>query len=471
MALGRRPREVQQELWIATREIARTPVHVFYGQLNELLSERNFDNYVETLCAPYYADAIGRPGIPPGVYFRMLFIDYFEGIGSDRGVAWRCADSLSLRKFLGIPLNENTPDHSSLGKVRSRLPLAVHEQVFAWVLALVDQHGLLKAKTVGVDATLIEANAAMKSIVRRDGGESWREYVTKLMRERGLVAEGATPTDEELRNFDKNRSDKRVSNEDWESPSDPDARIAKMKDGRTHLAYKAEHAVDLETEIVVAVQIEHADASDPQTIETSLVAAQMNLQRAGLEAEICEAVADKGYHKVETLERLSSWRVRTYIPERKQPRRVWRGKSLAERLAFHRNRRRMKGQRGRRLQRLRSERVERSFAHICDTGGARRMWLRGVEKVMKRYLLVAVAHNLGIVMRKLFGAGKPRQFRGICALCDVFVSILEPLGDLLSTRCSALRPSPAAAEFRRPSAGHHTFRMFVHKRACFSTGC
>jgi transposase len=405
MALGKR-REEQQESWVATTSLPKSVGHVFYRKLDRLLAEADFDRTVEKMCAPHYHKHLGRPSIPPGVYFRMLLVGYYEGIGSQRGIAWRCADSLSLRDFLGIPLTEETPDHSSLTRVRDRLPVEIHTAVFQWVLGLAAEKGLLRGKTVAVDATLLEADAAMKSIVRRDTGEDWNEYLRRLLQERQGVE---NPTDEELRRFDRERKDKRVSNEEWMSPTDPDSRIAKMKDGRTHLAYKAEHVVDLETELVLGASIRHADEGDADTMVDSLAEAQANLSEAGTDAEIEEAVADKGYHATDTLETADDVGIRTYIPERKiKGKRTWRGVPAEKRRAVLNNRRRVRCARSKRLQRLRSERVERSFAHICDTGGARRTWLHGIEKVQKRYLIAAVARNLGLVMRKLFGIGTPR---------------------------------------------------------------
>ena len=405
MALGKH-REEQQEMWVATTSLPKSVGHVFYRKLNRLLAEADFDRTVEKMCEPCYHAHLGRPSIPPGVYFRMLLVGYYEGIGSQRGIAWRCADSLSLREFIGIPLTEDTPDHSSLTRVRDRLPLETHTAVFQWVLALAAEKKLLPGKTVAVDATTLEADAAMKSIVRRDTGEDWNEYLRRLMKER----EGAeNPTDEELRRFDKQRKDKRVSNEEWVSATDPDSRITKMKDGTTHLAYKAEHVVDLKTELVLAASIRHADEGDADTMVDSVVEARVNLSEAGIDAEIEEAVADKGYHATDTIELAESLGVRTYIPERKMKgKRNWRDVPEEKRRAFLNNRRRVRGARSKRLQRLRSELVERSFAHVCDTGGARRNWLHGIEKVQKRYLVAAVARNLGLVMRKLFGIGTPR---------------------------------------------------------------
>jgi hypothetical protein len=344
----------------------------------------------------------------------MLLVGYFEGIGSQRGIAWRCGDSLSLRAFLGIPLIEETPDHSSLTRVRDRLPLEIHVTVFQWVLKLAEGKGLLRGKTVAVDATTLEANAAMKTIIRRDTGEDWNDYLRRLMQEQEGVE---NPTDEELRRFDRKRKNKRVSNEEWMSPTDPDSRIAKMKDGRTHLAYKAEHVVDIQTELVLAASIRHANEGDADTLVDGIMEAQTNLSEAKIDTEIEEAVADKGYHATETLELADSLNIRTYIPER-QPKgkRKWKSVSAAARRAFLNNRRRVRRARSKRLQRLRSERVERSFAHICDTGGARRSWLCGIEKVQKRYLIAAVARNLGLVLRKLFGIGTPRGLQAAYGL-------------------------------------------------------
>jgi transposase len=404
MALGKH-REEQQEMWVATTSLPKSVGHVFYRKLNRLLAEADFDRTVEEMCEPYYHAHLGRPSIPPGVYFRMLLIGYYEGIGSQRGIAWRCADSLSLREFLGIPLTEETPDHSSLTRVRDRLPLETHAAVFQWVLALAAEKKLLPGKTVAVDATTLEADAAMKSIVRRDTGEDWNEYLRRLMKEREGVE---NPTDEEIRRFDKQRKDKRVSNNEWVSETDPDSRITKMKDGTTHLAYKAEHVVDLKTELVLAASIRHADEGDADTMVDSIVEARVNLSEAGVDVEIEEAVADKGYHATDTIELAESLGVRTYIPERKiKGKRNWRDVSEEKRRAFVNNRRRVRGARSKRLQRLRSELVERSFAHVCDTGGARRSWLHGIEKVQKGAVSVERTFRLQLYV---VGWAKPGEF-------------------------------------------------------------
>ncbi len=451
MALGRRGEERQQEMWIASAELPKSEGHVFYRKLNQLLAEAGFDRFVEELCQTYYHARIGRPSIPPGTYFRMLLVGYFEGIGSQRGIAWRCADSLSLRAFLGVPLTEDTPDHSSLTRVRDRFSLEVHVEVFRFVLQVASEQGLLKGKTVAVDATTLEANAAMKSIVRRDTGEDWNEYLKRLMQEEGLIEQGDDPSDEELRRYDKQRENKKVSNAEWVSETDPESRITKMKDSRTHLAYKAEHVIDLETEVVLAAEIYTADTGDTDTLVDSVMEAQTHLSEAGLDAEIEEAVADKGYHASHTLELAEAMHLRTYIPEpqRKHDRR-WTDKPEEYQRVVNNNRRRTKTKKGRRLQRQRSEKVERSFAHVCETGGARRTWLRGLEKVRKRYLMSAVARNLGLVMRHLFGMGTARGLQANGDLADAFCLALFDISGVLKRMRIAHAPLAAHHTNQRP---------------------
>ena len=417
MSLGRRQQERQAEFWIATHDLAGGPGHVFYDRLNTLLDEAGFDRFVEGLCEPYYQET-GRGSIPPGRYFRMLLVGYFEGIDSQRGIAWRCCDSLSLRRFLFLELNEASPDHSSLTNTRNRLPAELFEQVFAFVLNLARVKKLLTdgPLTVGVDATTLEANAAMKAILRKDTGEDWKAYLKRLMLAEGLITQDDRPTDEDLRKFDKQRAKqgkKQVSNDEWESPSDPDARIIKMKDGRTHLGYKAEHVVDLDSDLILSATVQHGTDGDAETLLPSIANAQANLVSSGSAATIKEVAADKGYHANQTLVDCTAAQVRTYIPERDIGERTWTDKSWEAEQAFRGNRRRVRGKKGRRLQRLRSEFVERSFAHVCETGGARRTWLRGLETINKRYVIQAAARNLGVVMRKLFGVGTPRSLQGL----------------------------------------------------------
>jgi len=432
MSMGRREGN-QGSMWIAHNDIQKGAGHRFYDKLNELLREAGFDRKVEELCAPYFeADHTpGRKSIAPGVYFRMHLIGYFEGIESERGIEWRCADSLSLREFLGLELTERVPDHSTLSRMRMRLPLEVHQQAFVSILGIVEQKGLLCGRVSGVDSTFLRADASMKTIVRRDTKESYPQFVQRLAEESGME----NPTEEEARRFDRSRAGKRTSNEEWESTTDTDARIAKLKDGRTRLAYKSEHVVDLETGALVGVSVHSADCADTETLPETLADAEENLRsarNAGSEkngdddtesdmtpedASAGEAtdgeravVADKGYNKAVLLRELREKGYRTYIPERRQKgKRHWTDKGGRDTaLAFYGNRARIKRQKGKGLQRKRGELLERTFAHICETGGARRTRLRGRENVKKRYLLQAAAANLGLVMRSLFGRGTPR---------------------------------------------------------------
>jgi len=441
MAASNFDTDAQGELWIACEQIARSPGHPFYARLNQVLRTEGFDRQIEALCAPHYK-AGGRPALAAGVYVRMLLAGYFEGLDSQRAIAWRCADSLALREFLGIALSERTPDHSSLTRIRQRLPLEVHEQMFALVLAIARKHKLLRGKTLLIDATTLEANAAMRSIVRRDTGENWTQYIKRLAQAEGIE----DPTAEDVARYDQKRADKKVGNEAWHSPSDPEARIAKMKDGRTHLAYKAEHAVDLDSGLIVAAAIEPAGSSDAQTLPSRLVQAQVNLLRAGSEQQVEAAVADKGYHKIETLDWAREHGVRTYLPEKKQRgRRDWSKYTSRQRRAHQLNRRRTKSKCGRRLLRRRGELVERSFAHVCETGGGRRAWVRGTENVAKYHLLRTLAFNLGVILRAVCAVGKPKvlqdQLKGVIS---TMISMLRAAAALIQRIITPHRPIPRA---------------------------
>jgi transposase len=406
MALGRQG-AVQRELLIGWHEVPVAPGHVFYDQLNGVLDEAGFDREVETLCAASYASGVGRPGVPPGRYFRMLFVGYFEGLESERGIAWRCADSLSLRQFLKLGTREAVPDHSTLSRTRARLPLEVHEAVFTLVLRLVAARGLVKGRRVGVDASTMEANAAMRSIVRREDGVGWQAMLGELARTSGI----ATPSTDQLRQFDRTRKGKRVSNADWTSPTDPEARITRLKDGRTRLAYKPEHAVDLDSGAILAAEVHPGDAGDTQTLEATLEAAASSLEALDLAPasdDRTEVVADKGYHARDLLKRLADgpWTTRIAEPARRSVLR-WHGDADARR-AVYANRARLLSGVARVALRLRAVLCERTFAHVLDRGGMRRTWLRGRDNVARRYLIHVAGHNLGLLMRSLFGAGTPR---------------------------------------------------------------
>jgi transposase len=407
MAMGRES-DRQSDLMMTWAEIPSSPGHVFYDRLQEVLIAGGFDGFVETACQPYYAPKMGAPSVPPGRYFRMHMVGYFEGICSERGIAWRCSDSMSLRDFLRLENREKVPDHSWLSKTRGRLPREIHETVFGWVLKLVAEQGLVKGKRIGIDASTMEANAALRTIVRRDDGRSYREMLTQIAKESGIE----TPSADDLVRIDRTRKGKKLSNEEWTSKTDPEAKIAKLKDGRTHLAYKPEHAVDLDTGVIVAAALHPADNGDTTTIEGTLASAEKNLAQidaAPTQDEPSELVADKGYHSRAILKTLNKGVWKTRIAEPKQPGfSRWHGDDKA-RAAVYANRTRLGSGVGKQAMRRRAEIVERSFAHNLDRGGMRRTWLRGRDNVHKRYLVHVAGHNLGILMRLLIGAGTPRE--------------------------------------------------------------
>ena len=439
MGMGtRRRRQRQERLWISHNELAKGPGHPFYARVNELLESKQFDEFAEKECARFYAANNGRPSVTPGIYFRLLLVGYFEGIDSERGIAWRAADSIGLRKFLGVGLDEQTPDHSTISRTRRLIDVETHQKVFLWILELLRDQGLLKGKTVGIDATTLEANAAMRSIVRRDNGESYEEFLKGLAKQSGIE----TPTREDLARLDRTRKNK-ASNEDWINPHDGDARITKMKDGRTHLAHKAEHAVDLKSGAVLAVTLQEADQGDTTTVVETLAQAGENsaelirteepsgkpkMHLPGIE----EAVTDKGYHSGAMLVMLKNAEVRTYIPEKQQKgQRHWGGKGEQQQ-AVYANRRRVNGAYGKRLLRKRGELIERSFAHCYDTGGMRRTHLRGHQNILKRLLIHVSAFNLSLIFRSLLGSGTPREWNNRPS--SLFFALL-----LLFHRYSALK--------------------------------
>jgi transposase len=424
MAMGtRQKRERQEDLWIASSDVVRPPAHAVYERLNEILDQHRFDRCVERLCRRYYKGPLGRPSIAPGVYFRALLLGYFEGIDSERGIAWRLADSLSMRKFIAFALHEATPDHSTLSRTRRLYSVETHKAVFRWVLKILAEEELVQGKTVAIDATTLEANAALRSIVRRDNGQRYDEYLKDLAKAAGID----NPTREQLARLDRKRKNK-GSNTEWMSPTDPDARIAKMKDGRTHLAHKAEHAVDLCSGAVLAVTLQGADQGDTTTIHQTLGEAgeavaelieheaktapqeEPQVHLGGVE----EVVADKGYHSGRVLQELHEDGCRSYIPEPERGRRRWEGKADEQKQVYA-NRRRVRGNRSKRLQRKRSELTERSMAHLYETGGMRRVHLKGRDNILKRLLLHAGGFNLALVLRKVIGVGKPRRLQGAAA--------------------------------------------------------
>jgi transposase len=433
MGMGRKKdREKQQDLWVAASEIVTTPGHVFYERLNTVLNAEKFDQRVEAICRKYYKSSSGRPSITPGTYFRMLLLGYFEGIDSERGISWRAADSLSYRKFLGYELSEQTPDHSTVSRTRRLYSVETHGAVMKWVLKILRKHGLADAQSVCIDATTLAANASMKSLVRRDTGQGYDDYLRQLAQAEGLE----NPTKEQLARLDRKRK-KKASNDDWTNPNDPSARITKMKDGRTKLAYKAEHAVDLASGALLAVTVQPADRGDTTSYVETIEAAQQEARKShpvGME----EVVMDKGYHSGAVLVDLAAREIRSYVPEPERGKRHWSGKA-EEQHCVYANRQRVRGERSKRLQKLRGELCERSFAHCYETGAMRRMYVRGEDNVFKRVLVQVAAFNIGLLLRTLSGWGKPRQPQGrlnplqvllfaVIAVCDVCRGVWDWLG-------------------------------------------
>jgi transposase len=473
MALGKR-KQKQTSFWVETSQLQPRGRHPFYGRLNEILGQAKFDAYVERICRKYYATTMGRPSIAPGVYFRCFLMGYFEGIDSERGIAYRVSDSLSLRNFLGLGLEEQTPDHSTLSKTRRLMNLGTHKAVFRWVLKRLAAEGLLSGKNLGVDATTLEANAALKSIVRRDNGNSYDEHVAELMKAEGAVE----PTPAERQRFDRKRK-KSLSNQDWVNPHDQEARITKMKDGRTHLAYKAEHAVDLETGAVVALTVQPGDRGDTASMPATLGEAGCTVTEMAGQAAHADAVgpvetvsevgvervvADKGYHSKQTLQDLAEVGVRTVISEPERNRQKWTGQSAAK-AAVYGNRRRLDTKIGKALLRRRGELIERSFAHLYDTGGMRRVHLRGKDNIAKRALIHAAAFNLSLILRQMWGAGTARQAADLfAALCFAFLRLTQ-------TENSHLVPMERCDPRDRTAKAHCRHQGRFHADVTLSTGC
>ena len=463
MAMGGMPGERQEEMFIAAGAV-RALDNPFYGALNKLLRKSGFDEFAEETCREFYAARMGRPGLPPGVYFRMLMVGYLEGIGSERGIAWRCGDSISLREFPGYGLAKTPPEHSTLSKTRKRLSLEAHGAVFGWVLERLRESGLLKGKTVGVDSTTLEANAAMRTIVRRDDGTEYEEWLERL-----AVASGIeTPTREDLAKLDRKRPNK-GSNKDWKHPHDPEARITKMKDGRTRLAHKLEQAVDMETGAVVATTVQTMDGGDTGSLEVTLDEADRRLAEAGA-GEAREVVADKGYHSNKTMTDVRERGKRSYVSEPNRGRRKWKGKRDA-RKAVYANRRRIRGDRGKRLLRRRGEKVERAFAHMLGTGGMRRVHIRGQEEIRKRMLVQAAAFNLGLLMRRRCGFGTPRALQGLAwAQAELAARAADAASPLFRHSAAVFRlPSAVSAVAAANSGRRRPNPLFPHNPARFCT--
>ena len=374
---------------------------------------------------------------------------------------------MAIRSFLRLPVDEAPPDHSTISRTRRLIDLDTHRAVFTWVQQRLVETGLLKGKTVAIDATTLEANAAMRSIVRRDTGEGYQEFLTRLAKTSGIE----TPTRDDLARLDRKRK-KKTSNKEWTNPYDPDAKVTKMKDGRTHLAHKAEHAVDVETGAIVAVTLQGADQGDTTTIVETATAAAEQVEDAQADVEepqaLEEIVADKGYHSNQTMIDLDAVAIRSYIAEPDRGRRDWSEEPDAQAPVYG-NRRRIRGRRGRRLMRRRGETIERSFAHLYDTGGMRRTHLRGHTNILKRLLIHAGGFNLGLIMRHLIGIGTPRGLQGrVAALVGTLLALLA----VVRGRSVALWRWPRRlATIRGSLASLLTLIVKPAATATYATGC
>lgn len=466
MAMGRSEGRRQDALFITDEALPKGPAHPFYQALNGLLESQQFDLRLEQLCAASYAPKMGRPSLPPGVYFRLLLIGFFEGLESERAIAWRVADSLALRAFLGLSLTQRTPDHSTISGTRRRLSAETHQAVFQQVLALVAEHGLLRGQTVGVDATTLEANAALKSIVRRDTGESYQEFLRQL-----AVASGIdTPTHADLAKLDRERP-RKGSNDDWQNPHNPDACIAKMKNGSTHFAEKAEHAVDLDTGAILAVTVQGAAVGDSTSLVTTLLTTVANLKAvkaapaaaAALAPSplLAEVVADKGYHSNQTCTVLAGADRQSCISEpRRHGQRRWAGKADAQR-AVEANHQRVRSDEGKALLRRRGELLERPFRHYLGYGGMRRVHLIGHPNILKRLLLHVSGFNLGLVLRQFLGVGKPRAWANSPAAVKALLT--AALGDMKTAKTAFF------ASFSGPPAVRSAVWAMVTRATAFGS--
>ena len=478
MAMGRKDPERQDTMWIAVSEIARSEGHVFYRALNRLFQRHGFDAFVEDLVekSGIFPSGMGRPSVAPGVYFRMSMVGYFEGLSSERGIAWRCADSMSLREFLGYELTQETPDHSTLSRWRRNLPEKLHREVFEWVVLVAREEKILKGRKIAIDSTTMEANAAMKSIVRKADGATYQEYLKKLAKAEGIE----DPTPQDLQRMDRKRRGKKASNKDWKSKTDAHARIARMKDGRTHMAYKVENAMDIQSRITVAAEVHLADQGDPRTVGKTLSAADETAMNAGIGGGIQDVILDRGYHADPVLEELDQKGFRAYVAEPKRGRRNWKRQERRDgvervarrKRAFYGNRRRSRSRRGRHLQRLRAEYPERGFAHLKRTGGLSRVFVRGKREVTKKVQSYVAAANLGVILHALLGMGTPRGLQSrlrealaaLSALCSFLIARLAP----------PLRPGGRPGAIGTAQAAFNDFhvrsRLWIRKPV-YATGC
>ena len=430
----------QPEFWVATHQLAKSAKASFYSKLDETLESFGFAGKVRQLCAPAYKQTnVGRPGIDPVVYLKMIMVGFFEDLPSERAIAARCADSIAIRRFLNYELDENTPDHSSLTIIRQRLGLEIYQKVFTLCLQALQEHGLLRGKHLGIDSSVMEANASLRALVNRNTAEQYWDYVKRLAAEQGIDPEDAAA----VRKFDRQRPGK-GSNQDWKNPHDPDAKIGPRKHGGTDMIYKPQTVVDLNTGAVVQAEVQPGDHTDHQGLATTILEAQQRINEVCGEAADALTVetvtADKGYYAVEQLQALQQEEIKTVIADPVSNRRLDKLQP-EQRQAVQAALRSTRSKYGKALLRRRGMHIERSFAHILDCGGMRRATLRGWENLNKRFKLATAFYNLSQLMRKLFGFGTPKQ---LAALARALFSVLARLLSLVAamTWGAAAQPRP-----------------------------
>lgn len=398
----------QSEFWIPADQVVSSAKSEFYAKLEETLESFGFAAKVRALCAPAYdTSRVGRPGIDPVVYLKMVMVGFFEDLPSERAIAARCADSMSIRAFLKYELTEKTPEHSSFTVIRQRLGLGIYERIFTLTLQALREHGLLRGKNLGIDSSVIEANASLRALVHRNTEEQYWDYVKRLAAESGIDPDDAAA----VRKFDRHRPGK-GSNQEWVNPNDPDAKIGRTKDGATDMIYKPETVVDLDTGAIVQAQVHAGDQADHKEMATRVLEAQQNINQAAGEKldtlTVNTVTSDKGYYAVNELQALQQEDIRTVIADPIDNRRLDKLET-DQKKAVQAARRSVKSKSGKDLLRRRGMHIERSFAHILDSGGMRRTTLRGWENLNKRFKLAAAFYNLSQLMRKLFGIGTPKQ--------------------------------------------------------------
>lgn len=411
---AKKQKAAQGEFWVATHQLPQSPKSTFYSRLDETLESFGFADKVRTLCAPAYKNTrAGRPGIDPVVYLKMIMVGFFEDLPSERAIAARCADSMSIRAFLNYSLEEKTPDHSTFTIIRQRLGLEIYQQIFDLTLQALRAHGLLRGKNLGIDSSVIEANASLRALVHRNTEEQYWDYVKRLAAENGIDPNDTAA----VRKFDRHRPGK-GSNQEWQNPHDPDAKIGRTKDGATDMIYKPEAVVDLDTGAIVAADVHPGDQADHKEMATRILEAQQTINQArGEKADaltVTSVTSDKGYYLVGELQRLQQEGIRTVISDPIDNRRVDKLEP-AEQRAVRAAKRSVKSKSGKDLLRRRGMHIERSFAHILDAGGMRRTTLRGWENLNKRFKLAAAIYNLSQLMRQLIGFGTPKQLMAALA--------------------------------------------------------